>query len=65
MIYPRFGLTSEWDIAAGHAIIESLGGMMTRLDGTEIKYNLRETFLVSDFIASLDKELIKSLIGNL
>ena len=38
MIYPRFGLTSEWDIAAGHAIIESLGGMMTRLDGREIKY---------------------------
>jgi len=65
MIYPRFGLTSEWDIAAGHAIIESLDGMMTRLDGTEIKYNLGETFLVSDFIASLDKELIKSLIGKL
>jgi 3'(2'), 5'-bisphosphate nucleotidase len=31
-LYPRFGRTMEWDIAAGHAILAAAGGRVTRLD---------------------------------
>lgn len=39
-VYPRFGITSEWDIAAGHALILAAGGKVVSADGiTELKYN--------------------------
>ena len=31
-LYPRFGPTSEWDTAAGQAILEAAGGQVTRMD---------------------------------
>ena len=34
-IYPRFGPTSEWDIAAADAVLESYGGSIFSLDGFE------------------------------
>jgi 3'(2'), 5'-bisphosphate nucleotidase len=37
-LYPRFGETSEWDTAAGHAILEAAGGSVTTLDGTPLRY---------------------------
>lgn len=37
-IYPRVGATSEWDIAAGHAILNAAGGTLTAMDGTELRY---------------------------
>ena len=37
-IYPRLGPTSEWDIAAGHALLSAAGGSVTQLDGTPIAY---------------------------
>lgn len=37
-IYPRLGPTSEWDIAAGHAIIAAAGGSVTKLDGSPLAY---------------------------
>jgi 3'(2'),5'-bisphosphate nucleotidase len=37
-IYPRLGPTSEWDIAAGHAILNAAGGTVTRLDGGSLRY---------------------------
>ncbi len=42
-IYPRFAPTSEWDIAAGHAILLSTGGRIEKADepGGEIVYNKR------------------------
>lgn len=50
-IYPRFGPTSEWDTAAGHAILNSVGGKLISIDTlTEIEYN-RENILNSDFFA--------------
>ncbi len=63
IIYPRFGPTSEWDIAAGHAMIESMGGIMTRLNGKEIIYNSGSNFIVDDFIAGLDKDFVRSIIN--
>ena len=31
-LYPRFGRTMEWDIAAGDAVLRAAGGMVSRLD---------------------------------
>ena len=50
-IYPRLGLTSEWDIAASHAIINAAGGSIKLLDGSCVKYN-KESFLNPYFVAS-------------
>lgn len=40
-VYPRFGLTSEWDTAAGHAIVNAAGGKVVQFDDpcTELSYN--------------------------
>ena len=32
-LYARLGQTSEWDTAAGHAILAAAGGSVTTLDG--------------------------------
>ncbi|MDP6952432.1 MAG: 3'(2'),5'-bisphosphate nucleotidase CysQ, partial [Alphaproteobacteria bacterium] len=37
-LYPRFGRTMEWDIAAGHAILAAAGGSVTTLDGSAFLY---------------------------
>ena len=37
-LYPRFGPTMEWDIAAGHAILRAAGGRVMKLDGLELGY---------------------------
>lgn len=51
-IYPRFGPTSEWDTAAGHAILEAAGGSLTHFDGAPFLYGKVETaFLNPGFLA--------------
>jgi 3'(2'), 5'-bisphosphate nucleotidase len=50
-LYPRFGPTSEWDTAAGQALLEAAGGQVTRFDGHRLRYNCRETLINGDFIA--------------
>jgi len=37
-IYPRHGPTMEWDIAAGHAVLEAAGGRLTTLEGEPFRY---------------------------
>lgn len=37
-VYPRFGRTMEWDIAAGHAVLNAAGGSVTRSDGGPFLY---------------------------
>lgn len=37
-IYPRYGPTSEWDTAAGHAVLLGAGGNVRLLDGPELPY---------------------------
>jgi 3'(2'), 5'-bisphosphate nucleotidase len=51
-IYPRFAPTSEWDTAAGHAIVEASGGkVILAADNDEsLKYN-KENILNPWFIA--------------
>lgn len=36
--YPRLGPTSEWDTAAGHAILRAIGGDVVTLDGATLTY---------------------------
>jgi 3'(2'), 5'-bisphosphate nucleotidase len=51
-LYPRIGPTSEWDTAAGHAILAAAGGSVTRLDGTPLLYgNVERRFENPDFVA--------------
>jgi 3'(2'), 5'-bisphosphate nucleotidase len=37
-LYPRFGPTSEWDTAAGHAVLRAAGGRVHTFDGVELAY---------------------------
>lgn len=50
-IYPRFGPTCEWDIAAGHAIVNAAGGKVCDLNGQPLLYG-KESLLNPYFIAS-------------
>jgi 3'(2'), 5'-bisphosphate nucleotidase len=37
-LYPRFGRTMEWDVAAGHAVLAAAGGQVTTKDGAPFLY---------------------------
>jgi 3'(2'), 5'-bisphosphate nucleotidase len=51
-IYPRLAPTSEWDIAAGHAIVTAAGGKITGAQGSDLHFGRgREDFIVPEFIA--------------
>lgn len=54
-LYPRLGPTMEWDIAAGHAVVEAAGGTITTLDGSPLMYNKQE-LLNPSFIVRGQKE---------
>ena len=50
-IYPRFAPTMEWDIAAGQAILEALGGTVYDANtGKPLTYN-KENLLNPHFVA--------------
>jgi len=50
-IYPRFGPTSEWDIAAGHMIVNEAGGKIRTFQNDSIKYNTKENIINPEFYA--------------
>jgi len=51
-VYPRFGPTSEWDTAAGQAILEAAGGCAVTLEGQPLRYGKRDAgFTNPAFIA--------------
>jgi 3'(2'), 5'-bisphosphate nucleotidase len=59
-LYPRFGPTSEWDTAAGQALLEAAGGQVTRMDGHRLRYNCRESLLNGDFVAFSEASVLPS-----
>jgi len=62
-IYPRFGPTSEWDIAAADAVLESYGGSIYSLESFEkIKYS-KKNILNPPFIAYRN-ELIREVYSQ-
>ena len=52
--YPRFSPCSEWDVAAGQALVEAAGGAVVGLDGLPLRYNMRDTLLSPNFLAIAD-----------
>jgi 3'(2'), 5'-bisphosphate nucleotidase len=59
-LYVRFGATSEWDTAAGQAVLEAAGGHVTRMDGHRMRYNCRESLINGDFVAFSDAKVLPS-----
>ena len=49
-LYPRFGRTMEWDIAAGQAVLEAAGGRVEDLQGQPLRYG-KPGFENPDFLA--------------
>ena len=54
-LYPRLGLTSEWDTAAAQCIVEQAGGHVVTLDNQALKYNTKESLLNPFFMVYGDK----------
>lgn len=50
-IYPRLSPTSEWDTAAGHAVLLAAGGRVDGLDGQPLQYG-KHAFLNWGFCAT-------------
>ena len=50
-IYPRAAPTSEWDTAAGHAVLLAAGGLVDGIDGQPLRYGKR-AFLNRGFVAT-------------
>ncbi|HEU0311152.1 MAG TPA: 3'(2'),5'-bisphosphate nucleotidase CysQ [Sphingomicrobium sp.] len=50
-IYPRLSPTSEWDTAAGHAVLLAAGGRVDGLDGKPLQYG-KAAFLNRGFCAT-------------
>lgn len=49
-IYPRLGLTSEWDTAAAQCVVEQAGGHLTSLDLHALRYNTKDSLLNPHFM---------------
>jgi len=50
-VYPRLGNVSEWDIAAGHAILRSVGGDILSLQYESLHYGKKPSMIVPGFFA--------------
>lgn len=61
-VYPRFGDINEWDIAAGHCILEEAGGNIVCFDGTFLEYNRQASLLCPPFMALGDAGCADRLI---
>jgi 3'(2'),5'-bisphosphate nucleotidase len=54
-LYPRLGPTSEWDTAAGQAVLEAAGGVVLDLSGARLRYGKAGmAFLNGPFVAACD-----------
>ena len=54
-LYPRMGPTCEWDTAAAQCVVEQAGGAVTKVNGTPLQYNTKESYLNPFFIVFGDK----------
>lgn len=50
-VYPRLGLTSEWDTAAAQAVLEHAGGSLVDANGNPLRYNTKDSLLNPEFFA--------------
>lgn len=58
-LYARLGQTSEWDTAAGHAILAAAGGSVTTVEGAPLLYGKTDSgFANPQFVAWARKPLL-------
>ena len=55
-LYPRLGLTSEWDTAAAQCIVEQAGGKVVTMDNQSLQYNTKESLLNPYFMVYGDSK---------
>ena len=53
-LYPRIGLTSEWDTAAAQCVVEQAGGTVIDIKGNSLSYNQKESLLNPYFLVFAD-----------
>ena len=58
-IYPRFGPTSEWDIAAAHAVLSSAGGSIIGLPNMEELAYAKKSSILNPYFIAFRNEAIK------
>lgn len=56
-VYPRLGPTSQWDTAAGQAVLECAGGVVLDAQGRELVYGLERPVLNPFFIALARRDI--------
>src|SRR5262249_60877307 len=54
-LYVRRGATSEWDTAAGQAVVLEAGGCVVDFEGKPLRYNQRDSTTNPSFIAYADR----------
>jgi 3'(2'), 5'-bisphosphate nucleotidase len=55
-LYARLGQTSEWDTAAGQAILAAAGGCVTTLDGQPLTYGKKEAGYANPYFIAWGRE---------
>jgi len=69
-LYPRLWLTSEWDTAAAHCIVNEAGGKIVKIDMSPLLYNTKDSllnpyfFAIGDNSVEWNKYLPESLINS-
>lgn len=61
-IYPRLGPTMTWDFAAGQALVEAVGGLMLRPNGSRLSHSIAEGWRNWGFIAVRSPALAESAL---
>lgn len=61
--YPRFGPTSLWDMAAGHAILKEMGGEIFVFTGNILSYHVSK-ILNPDLLALRDSDAIDKFLSE-
>lgn len=57
-IYPRFGITHEWDTAAGDAILRAAGGAVCTFDGVPLRYGKVAARFINPFFVACRPDLL-------
>ena len=63
-LYPRFGPTSCWDIAAAHAVVSGAGGIVVGPDGETLDYDLVEEVLNPYFLVAADNRWTETWVEH-
>jgi 3'(2'),5'-bisphosphate nucleotidase len=57
-VYPRMGPTSQWDTAAGQAVLAEAGGAVLDAQGQPLAYGLQRPVLNPNFVALADRGIV-------